>query len=76
MSIYNCSHCGNPAVVSATAVDGYTGHYGELPESHIHHWRNIRHRGEQPPCSPWTGLALLVGAVSIFGLLVITVLYS
>lgn len=76
MSNYTCSHCGNPAVVSATAVDGYTGHYctacyGELPESHVHHWRNIRHRGEQP--SPWTGLALLA---CIFGLLVITVLYS
>lgn len=92
MSNYKCSHCSNQAVVSATAMtdDGsiYTGHYcqecyGELPESHIHHWRNVRHTGEQPPehstCSPWTGLDLLVGAfvaVSIFGLLVITVLFS
>lgn len=90
MSNYNCSHCGAPAVVSATGFtnDGQvcTGHYcttcyGELPESHIHHWRNIRHRGEVevPEPSTCSTLALLVGAfvaVSVFGLLVITVLYS
>jgi hypothetical protein len=88
MSNYNCSHCGAPAVVSATGFtnDGQvcTGHYctacyGLLPESHIHHWRNIRHQGEVAVPSPRATIALLVGVVllaCVLGLCVITVLYS
>lgn len=71
MSNYNCSHCGFTNDGQVCTGHYCTACYGLLPESHVHHWRNIRHRGEVEIPSP---RALLVACV--LGLCVITVLYS